>query len=340
MKKTRLTVRDIHPEGIAEEFDQLMLQDIGDMLVHRRDFIDTCCPACHGNNVPRAFTFQMLEYRRCGDCDMLYISPAPSEQLHLDFVRNSRAMAFWREKLPPGMKATRRPMYQERVAYARSVWQRFGFGPASVLELGAGNGEFAEELAVSGSAQKIVLLEPQALRLESPAIEIITEGFEALERDERTFDTVFAWELIEHVLEPDDFLRLVRKVLKPGAPLILSTPNERSIETRKLGTDSSNILFDHVRLYNPSAMQALMARNGFRIIELCTPGKLDVDRLQQYRMKKPEAFGNDPVLDLILDDDEACESFQSLMQTHSLSSHMRVVAVVDGTWNGSPTPRR
>jgi len=340
MKTKKLTVKDIHPESVAEEFNRLMLLDIDEMLRHRSEFIDVCCPACHGKEVPWVFEFQRLDYRRCSSCGTLYISPAPNEQLHLDFLRKSRAMAFWREQMPPEMKASRLPMYLDRVAYARSVWKRLGLNPDSVLELGAGNGEFAEELAATGVAQRIVLLEPQALRLESPNIEIIAEGFEALERDDRKFDTVFAWEVIEHVLEPDEFLRLVRKVLKPGAPLILSTPNERSVETRKLGKDSSNILFDHVRLYNPSAIQALMTRNGFVIIELCTPGALDVDRLRQYRMSKPEAFVDDPALDLILDDGKASESFQSLLQAHCLSSHMRVVAVAEGDWNGSQTPRR
>lgn len=339
MQTKKLKSLDIHPEGIAEEFDRLMLLDIDDMLTHRSDFSDTCCPACHGRHVPYAFTYQKLDYRRCNDCGMLYISPAPSETLHLDFVRNSRAMAFWREMLPPDMKVSRRPMYQERVAYARTVWERFGVKPDSILELGAGNGEFAEELAATGATKNIVLLEPQALHLDADGIEIITEGFEALEKADRKFDTVFAWELIEHVLEPDVFLRLVRKVLKPGAPLILSTPNERSIETRKLGTASSNILFDHVRLYNPVAMQALMARNGFRIIESCTPGKLDVDRLQQHRKANPDAYINDHGLSLILDDEQAADDFQTFLQTHSLSSHMRVVAVADAEWNGSQTPR-
>lgn len=338
MNNRKLKAQDIHPNGVAEEFERLMLTDIDDMLRRTGDFIDTCCPACHGSQVHKVFNYQKLDYRRCKNCEMLYISPAPSEQQHLDFVRNSRAMAFWREQLPPDMKTSRRPMYQERVTYARYVWKLLGLQPNNVLELGAGNGEFAEELSATGAADSIVLLEPQALKLEASNIEIITEGFEALEQAERRFDTVFAWELIEHVLEPDDFLRLVRKVLKPGAPLILSTPNERSVETRKLGTNSSNIIFDHVRLYNPMAMQALMVRNGFRIVELITPGKLDVDRLLHHRNVKPEAFANDPTLNLILDDKEATEDFQSFLQSHCLSSHMRVVAVAEGEWNGSQTP--
>lgn len=334
----KIEVRDIHPEGVAEEFDRLMLLDIADLLTHRTSFVDTRCPACHSDNVPHAFTHQELNYRRCTSCETLYISPAPTEELHLDFVRKSRAMAFWRERLPPGMKQSRRPMYQERVAYARGVWQKMGIAPSETIELGAGNGEFAEELAATGSVERIVLLEPQALKLGHPNIEIITEGFEALEHAGRKFDTVFAWELIEHLLEPDQFLRLVRKVLKPGAPLILSTPNERSIETRKLGRDSSNVLFDHVRLYNPRSIAALFARNGFRVVETCTPGRLDVERLRAYLRERSDAFDDDACLHLILDDDKTAAAFQHFIQQHLLSSHMRVVAVVDAEWKGGPTP--
>ena len=142
--------------------------------------------------------------------------------------------------------------------------------------------------------KNLVLLEPQALKVKRPNVEVITNGFDALEKSERKFDTVFAWELIEHLLEPDNFLRLVRNVLKDGAPLILSTPNERSIETRKLGTDSSNILFDHVRLYNPNSIKILLERNGFKVMQICTPGLLDVSRLQNYYKTHSNSFTSDP----------------------------------------------
>ena len=95
MAKT-FNVTDIHPEGISEEFDRLMLQDIERLLQEKRNFSDTCCPACHGSNVGKVFDYQSMDYRRCADCETLYISPAPSEDQHLNFIRNSRSMAFWR----------------------------------------------------------------------------------------------------------------------------------------------------------------------------------------------------------------------------------------------------
>ncbi|MBU0604558.1 MAG: class I SAM-dependent methyltransferase [Gammaproteobacteria bacterium] len=337
--KDKIEIRDIHPEGVAEEFDRLMQLDIDDLRAHESEFSDTCCPACHGSTVPHAFVHQSLNYRRCSECETLYISPGPIESLHLDFVRKSRAMAFWRERLPAQMRETRKPMYRERADYAADVWARMGIKPATTFEFGAGNGEFAEELAARNIVGSIVLLEPQALKLGLPNVEILTEGFEALMDSARQFDTVFAWELIEHVVEPDMFLRAVRQVLKPGAPFILSTPNERSVETRMLGRNSSNILFDHVRLYNPLSIRTLLERNGFRVVEICTPGKLDVARIQSCLDRRSETSGSDVAMRLILGDAVARDDLQRLLQANLLSSHMRVVAVADGDWRGAATPR-
>lgn len=331
-------VHDLHPNHVFAEFDRLMQLDLDDLLLSRPSFRDTCCPACHSNRVDHAFTYQRLNYRRCQECEMLYISPAPTEDQHLEFVKNSRAMAFWRECQSSEMQAARLPMYQERVAFTSSTWKALNLKPKSVLELGAGNGEFAELLAAQYPELQIVLLEPQCLNLNVPSIKIIHEGFAALENADHQFDSVIAWELIEHILEPDEFLKLVLKVLKPGSPLVLSTPNERSVETRKLKTESTNIMFDHVRLYNPKAIRLLLERNGFRVVEISTPGKLDLERISAYQSSCPKAFEEDPCLRLILDNPKTADAFQAFLQSHLLSSHMRIIAVANTVWQESTTP--
>lgn len=336
----KFNVKDIHSPGVAEKFDELTLMDIDKLLLKRDQFVDSGCPACHGLNVVHAFEYQGLNYRRCRECETLYISPAPTEAIHLDYVVTSSAMTYWRESMPEDMKKSRRPMYQDRVAYSLNVLDRLGCAPKSSLELGAGNGEFAEELAANAKIDQIVLLEPQELNLGHPNIKIIKGGFEELDRTNQTFDVVFAWEVLEHILEPDNFLRLVRKVLKPGAPLILSTPNERSVETSELGVGSSNILFDHVRLYNPTAIVVLLKRNGFRIVELSTPGQLDTERLKAKQLSDPAYFKDNPALEFVLSQGaEIMESFQLFLQQNLQSSHMRVVAMADGDWKGNSVPR-
>lgn len=336
----KLKIKDIHDDRVVKEFDRLTIEDLKKLLRHKDEFIHTGCPACHAMNISFQFTYQGMSYHRCNECELLYISPAPSESMHLDYVINSSAMNYWREKTPITMKKSRKPMYRERVEYVEDWCNSQGLNPTTSLELGAGNGEFAEYLASSSlDISKIILLEPQELSIDNPKIKIIKGGFEELEASGDTYEIIFAWELIEHILEPDNFLGLVRKALKPGAPFVFSTPNEKSLETRILGTASSNILFDHVRLYNPQAISKLLSRNGFRIVSITTPGKLDVEKLENYMKKKASISPNDSALDFILSNtSEYGENFQRYLCDNKLSSHMRVIAVADGEYLGCKSP--
>lgn len=336
----KLKVNDLHHEEIAKEFDRLTEIDLEVLLANREEFTHTGCPACLSTNVTYQFMHQGLSYHRCEECELLYISPAPSEEVHLNYVINSKAMDFWRENTPESMHKSRLPMYQERVEFVKGWLKKEGWAPQSSLELGAGNGEFATLLAESElNLENITLLEPQELEVSDPKINIIKGGFDQLEESEQTFDVVFAWELIEHILEPDNFLRVVKKALKPGAPFIFSTPNEKSLETRSLSTASSNILFDHVRLYNPEAITKLLERNGFRVINISTPGQLDVERLQNYMQEVEGVFDENPALKFILNNTpEITDSFQQYLCDNVISSHMRVIAVSEGDWNGCSPP--
>lgn len=330
-----LKVEDIHAAEVTETFDALTCQDLEEIFKERDSFTDSSCPACKSEDVNYAFTYQTLDYKRCSDCETLYISPAPTEKQHLDYVVRSKAMAYWRENMPQSMKESRLPMYRERLSYGLEAFGRLNVRPESVLELGAGNGEFALELSEVPFIKTITLLEPQDLNLGKSNIRIIQDGFEALEKDNLTFDAVFAWEILEHILEPDNFLQVVRRALKPGAPLILSTPNEKSVETRTLKTESSNILFDHVRLYNPASLSILLKRNGFSLIELTTPGKLDAERLAAYYKKFPDRI-EDPSLEFLLTgDEEKMRAYQNYLVENKLSSHMRIIAIRDEDWDGS-----
>jgi SAM-dependent methyltransferase len=326
----RLRVKDIHASGVTEEFDRLTLEDLKTLLLKSAHFVETDCPACRCQKSEYKFQYQGLNYRRCCECETLFISPAPTEAAHLDYVVNSSAMAYWRNEMPEEMKKSRRRMYDDRVEYFLNMQRKQGWNTRKSLEIGAGNGEFAQALATTANIEKIVLLEPQELDLKEQNIEIIKGGFEEIKHKDELFDIVFFWEVIEHILEPDKFLYLVRECLLPGKPIIFSTPNERSVETRELGTDSTNILFDHVRLYNPDSITTLLKRNGFRVIDLSTPGKLDVERLMKKHIANPDYFKANPALQFVLSSGlQACEEFQNMLQEKLMSSHMRVTAVVE-----------
>ena len=326
MSKEKITVKDIHPEGIIEKFDELMLGDIDNLLCDQEHFVDTPCPACKSLSVKPAFTYQRLSYKRCDICDTLYISPAPTEERHLQFLSDSKAMAFWRNSLPPSMTESRIPMYEERVEFAINTFDRLSIKPKTILEVGAGNGEFVNHYLKADPFVRFILLEPQELNINSDRVTIIQDGFDAALRQNVQVDAVIAWELIEHIIEPHKFLQTLSSVLRVGAPFIFATPNERSLETRLLSTNSSNILFDHVRLYNPNSIKLLLEKNGFLLNSLSTPGKLDAERISTYLKENSTLSSFGAFFELLLDESSIAQ-FQSYIVDNLLSSHMRCVAI-------------
>jgi 2-polyprenyl-3-methyl-5-hydroxy-6-metoxy-1,4-benzoquinol methylase len=99
-----------------------------------------------------------------------------------------------------------------------------------------------------------------------------------------SFDCIHCGEVIEHVFAPDQLLRNIHRLLKPGGYAVLSTPNLASWRNRialMLGWQpfwsevSSEVLVGnprcsgqpsgHIRLFTPRALRALVQRHGLRV---------------------------------------------------------------------------
>jgi SAM-dependent methyltransferase len=73
----------------------------------------------------------------------------------------------------------------------------------------------------------------------------------------RTFDFALATEVLEHVFEPDYFVREISRILKPGGLLLLTVP---------FIWDEHEQPYDFGR-YTSFGIKALLERNGFTIID-------------------------------------------------------------------------
>ncbi|HVI43694.1 MAG TPA: class I SAM-dependent methyltransferase [Chitinophaga sp.] len=122
-----------------------------------------------------------------------------------------------------------------------------------VLELGCGNG-YGIKLLAPYTRQYIAVdktlpagehlsIPPNALykQCQLPALPFIRE---------HSFDTVICFQVIEHIKDDHALLKEIKRVLKPGGTLFMTTPNRRSSLTRNPF---------HVREYLPQEITALMA---------------------------------------------------------------------------------
>jgi SAM-dependent methyltransferase len=138
-------------------------------------------------------------------------------------------------------------------------------GVRTVLEIGAGVGALGSILA---RRYHYLGLEPDAASYERARqrVEVAGGRVEPLPytelRGSETFDLVCAFEVLEHL--PDDAAALAawQELVRPGGWLLVSVP----AGPRRFGASDS--LVGHVRRYERSGLVDLLARSGFREIEV------------------------------------------------------------------------
>lgn len=111
----------------------------------------------------------------------------------------------------------------------------------SLLDVGCGGGLLAESLACLGArvtgfdvSAKAIAVARQHARKTGQKITYRTGRIEDIAGNKTCYDIVTAFEILEHIKQPDVFLEAVMDVLKPGGVLVLATLN-RTVPAFLLG---------------------------------------------------------------------------------------------------------
>jgi SAM-dependent methyltransferase len=191
--------------------------------------------------------------------------------------------SIW-ESLPAGLApehaAVRERLLLEGIA---RVSGRAG-APPRVLDVGCGEGRFAALLARTGARVVGVDVAPEPLRRARnahPRLQLELMGGEAsLPFEDCSFDAVWAGEVIEHVADTQGWLSELRRVLRSGGALLLSTPNHGRLQVLLMGLCARRFdaRFDprgeHLRFYTRRTLAALLADLGFEEVSVRGAGGL------------------------------------------------------------------
>ena len=184
----------------------------------------------------------------------------------------------WREAVWRAVPAGARP---ERFAQRRAFLLAHVRPGERVLDLGAGDGAFAAELRAAGCEVVAVEVAQEAIRrarARVPGLDVraAEEGAE-LPLGEDAVDVVWAGEVLEHVADVVGLLAEVRRVLRWGGRLLVTTPYHGRVALAALalrgGIDAHfDPRADHLRFFTAGTLRAVLGDAGFARVEVHAVG--------------------------------------------------------------------
>jgi len=96
---------------------------------------------------------------------------------------------------------------------------------------------------------------------------LVVHDAQELPFDDKRFNILCAFQVLEHLGSPEKFFREANRVLNANGVLIISTPNPDGITAKILQDKWHGIRYDHVSLNNPKYWKGLLKANGFCILD-------------------------------------------------------------------------
>jgi SAM-dependent methyltransferase len=221
------------------------------------------CPACLQVAARPAFEKSGYALRRCAACGFLFVHPYPGDaelaRFYNDPVRAPTADFF-------SKAASRR-----RRAWVRSLkFLRYVAGKR-VLDIGCGGGFMANAFARLGAQASGLDIGDGAIayaRQHFPRVTFYREPLAEFRRRGLEFDFVFSSELLEHLPGPEEFLKTLAAVTRPGGHAYVSAPDAgHAAVPRDLAAWSDVIPPEHLQFFNRANAELAFARHGFRLVK-------------------------------------------------------------------------
>ncbi len=199
----------------------------------------------------------------CAACGLVFQNPRPSAAAlsryypsdympyGADIGRSLAHRLGWRH----GLELHRRCRFVARLKTA-----------GELLDIGCATGTFLAGIEDYG-AWRAWGIEPDlgaARRARAQGLDVVVARFEDMELAPGALDAVTLWDVLEHLPDPVDALRNVRRALRPDGLVVLNVPMLDSLDARLFGAYWCGLdLPRHLTLFDHATLWATLDKAGF-----------------------------------------------------------------------------
>jgi SAM-dependent methyltransferase len=223
------------------------------------------CPVCADTGLSGIAVVYGYPVFECSGCRLGFVWPQPEAELLREYYRRSYWGAYLGDSKPVYQRDDiREHILRPQLKLARSLLS--GIAQARILDVGAGDGSmlrlfrdagFSRTLGIEFSAE----VAEHARRVNGVDVAAVPEFSDF---NQRGWDLITLWAVIEHLRSPLDYVAHANRLLKPGGWLLLMTGDNSSLLARMQGCfDMWMYPPEHLFFFDRASLRTLMSRGGF-----------------------------------------------------------------------------
>ena len=199
-----------------------------------------------------------LKLRRCRQCGCLWADDARQDEATLVAAYERVSDSYFEP-------AENDPRYQRFYEWLEQLAKQHVSG-RTILDVGCGDGTFLSTLSndwckrgVEPSASGARLARQRNLDVKCATLDTATEPYEV--------DLISALDVIEHVVDPNNFVKSLKRHLRKGGAVLLLTGDADAYPARIAGPQWSYLRWcGHISVFSQSGLRQLLELHGFEVI--------------------------------------------------------------------------
>lgn len=243
------------------------------------------CKACLASNIVILFKKDNYYFKKCIKCGLIFVDPLPEEGEELKLYNKSGKAAYYEGADQEGILYANKlklGFLKDLHAINFNSWQR-------ILDIGCGGGFFL-------NAVREIFDKLYGLEISSELAEFVKKKWDIdvhignilnIDFPKNYFDIITLYDVLEHMFHPDELLREIHRILKPGGVVVVSTPNVNGLSAKSM---KDKWLFftppEHLYYFSPNSLRIFFEANGFRVCKVRTENiYINNILMQKFRRK-------------------------------------------------------
>lgn len=223
------------------------------------------CPTCKSSAIRTKPSVGSTPVYECASCSMVFMTEPPAKDLYSsNYFKGSESAGYenYQSEFPAHYRS-----FQSRLLRTQKILGRIG----RLLDIGCALGHCGKAAHDLGWVTYVTDVSEFAAKEAAKKFSLrsfVSPAGKLPIRDQ-SFDCVTLFDVLEHVNDPVPFLTEIRRTVRRGGVLQITTPNIKSWTARLMGPKWYHFKpGEHFLYFNKSTLTRALNRSGFEVIRI------------------------------------------------------------------------